>query len=378
MNKIVHFTYGLQRGGIETWLMHLAKHMDAAQYELVLAHHGEASCAIAADLRAAGYQIERLPSPRSPLSYWRSLTRFLADHGAIAAVHSHLNFAGIIMRAARKSGIPVRIAHSHVGPGLRTDGIVAGNYVSLTNRLFLSDRTLGIAASEQAAITLFGENWRALPDIQLMPCGIDFEEFRRRSHPGLRERLGIEAGRKVIAMIGRLSPEKNHALALRVMALLVEDDKPPCLLVVGDGPERAVLEDGIQRAGLGAHVMLLGERPDVPALLQEVADILVLPSLTEGSPLPLAVLEAHAAGIPCLVSDAIPRPLEGEVAGIRRLSLAGGAQSWAAQIREILLTRRGGSAESLEHSVYDIRSNARLLAAVYQRALSPESRGAAT
>ncbi len=120
-----------------------------------------------------------------------------------------------------------------------------------------------------------------------------------------RETLGIPDRAQVVAFVGRLSPEKGPEVLLgaaRGSGLLV--------LVAGDGPLRGVLE----AEGAGRALRFLGFVPDVGQVLA-AADLLALPSRTEG--LPMAVLEAMAAGVPVVASavGSLPEVL-GDGAGV--------------------------------------------------------------
>ena len=364
MLKILHVIYGFERGGIETWLLQLASHLDKSRFQLILAYHTDGSEGIASDLRAAGYKLHRFCSPRSPFAYMRALSTFLMTEGPFAAVHSHVNFAGLLMLAARRSGVPVRIAHSHVSMGMMTSGIIAGSYTKITNRLLLSNRTQGLAVSDSASVTLFGKRWEYLPDICIMPCGIDLEAFQSHKPAGRKAELGIPGEWKVLSVIGRLSTEKNHVLALEALSSLAREEESLCLLLVGVGPELPALKERAAQLGLSDHVVFAGERRDVPALLSEVVDVLLLPSITEGSP--LTFIEAQAAGVPCVVSEAVPdAALKGSRATYQ-LGVTQGAEAWAQQIASALQNRREHEKwRDFSGGPYDIRQNAAMVARLY-------------
>jgi len=111
---------------------------------------------------------------------------------------------------------------------------------------------------------------------------------------GLRREWGIAEGRRVAIAAGRLSREKDHVTLLRAMAALPTRDAWH-LLIVGEGPERSRIEQEIARLKLGQSVTLTGQQNSTERLYA-IADIAVLPSVTEGSS--NALLEAMAAGVP--------------------------------------------------------------------------------
>lgn len=111
-----------------------------------------------------------------------------------------------------------------------------------------------------------------------------------RAFPGL-------AGRPTVAFVGRLAPVKRPDLALEAVALTGQVG----LLVVGDGPLAPALRTRAESLGIADRVVFCGARPDARALLG-ACDAALLTSRSEG--LPLAVLEAWAAGIPVVAARA--------------------------------------------------------------------------
>lgn len=153
----------------------------------------------------------------------------------------------------------------------------------------------------------------------------------RLAGPGtVRGELGIGADRALVLCAARLARPK------RVDLLVDAWERVPRahLLVAGDGPERPELARRVADSPAAGRISLLGDRDDVGRLLGE-ADLLVLPSDREG--LPMAVLEAMAAGVPVLASEV------GGLRGLRDLdpgSIAlvepGDAAALAAGVRDLL------------------------------------------
>jgi len=119
------------------------------------------------------------------------------------------------------------------------------------------------------------------------------EEEKQR----LRKELGV-SGKKVIMFVGRLVKVKGVDILLRAFARLNRPDA--VLVIVGDGPERENLEHFVTDLGISDRVIFTGWRNDASKLVS-IADVFVLPSLSEG--LPQSLLEALAHGVPCIVSD---------------------------------------------------------------------------
>lgn len=113
----------------------------------------------------------------------------------------------------------------------------------------------------------------------------------------LRAKLGIEEGARVILAVGRLSREKGHSDLVNALGHLraSEMELDFRLVVVGDGPERAAVEREARERGVAERLIFAGHVSDVRPFYA-LADVLALPSHSEGSP--NVLLEAMAAGLP--------------------------------------------------------------------------------
>lgn len=118
-----------------------------------------------------------------------------------------------------------------------------------------------------------------------------------------RLELRLEAADLLVGAVGRLDRQKGFATLIRAMAQL--KTSPLRCVIIGEGPERARLEELIRHHALEKSVWLIGEKPDVAGWLHSF-DIFCLPSLWEG--LPNALLEAMAIGLPVVASsvDGVP------------------------------------------------------------------------
>jgi glycosyltransferase involved in cell wall biosynthesis len=115
------------------------------------------------------------------------------------------------------------------------------------------------------------------------------------SRERIRSEFNITSDSQVVAIIGRLSPEKGHELLIKVLPELIDACPKIVLLVVGDGPLMNDCKALVQEIYLEKHVRFTGHRSDVPDILSAV-DVVVMPSLREG--FPNVALEAIAAGKP--------------------------------------------------------------------------------
>ena len=131
-----------------------------------------------------------------------------------------------------------------------------------------------------------------------------------------RRRLAGVASRFVGVMPASLKPIKGHRVLLESIAILKQRNIPVTMLLAGEGPEDAALRRRASELALtDQDVQFLGFRADIPALL-DLADFMVLPSLSEG--LPLSILEAMSQGTPVVASavGGIPEVITDAVNGL--------------------------------------------------------------
>jgi glycosyltransferase involved in cell wall biosynthesis len=136
--------------------------------------------------------------------------------------------------------------------------------------------------------------------IHLVPNGIDAARFRDGQDPGdVRRALDISAGAPVIGTVGRLDEIKRQDLLIRAFGLVREVAGGSHLLLVGEGPARDGLQGLVDHLGLRNCVHFAGYQPQ-PERFLAAMDIFALTSRSEG--MPLAVLEAWAAGLPVVAT----------------------------------------------------------------------------
>ena len=124
--------------------------------------------------------------------------------------------------------------------------------------------------------------------VEVIYNGIDMGSFVRGGSPSpaVRAELGVGAGELLILQVARLDPLKDHATAIRTLGHVVRQGVNAHLVLVGEGPERARIDELVQQQQLEDRVRFLGLRNDIPRLLS-AADLFLLTSVTEGIPLTL-------------------------------------------------------------------------------------------
>jgi glycosyltransferase involved in cell wall biosynthesis len=348
--RILHVLGGLNRGGAETWLVQILRHIDKAKYHFDFLVHTDQPCAYDDEVRSLGARIIPCLSPSDPVRYARNFLRILAEVGPYDVVHSHVHrFSGYVLTLARLGGVPVRIAHSHL-----SDKEVDNRelYQLAMANLLKIGATAGLGVSEKAAVSLFGKDWQADPRWRVSHLGIDLEPFSGPvdSHR-VRAELGIPEHAFVIGHVGRFFPQKNHTFLLDIAKHVCATNDEAMFVLVGDGPLRNVMEIKAEKLGISRYVKFMGARDDVVRLMRGLMDVLLFPSLYEG--LPLVLVEAQAAGLHCFIADTISAETDIFPELITRLSLADGAYTWAESMIKAPLAEASFQPDAMGHFSID-------------------------
>ena len=378
----LHVLGALKPGGVENWLLQMAPHLAESGWLFDYCLLGPQTGLYAEEFEKHGSRV--LHCRLRPSAFFAPRFNRLLRRADYQIVHSHVHhFSGVVLGLARAAGVPVRVAHSHNVHDGRPDSASRRLYRKGMRRLLSRSMTAGLACSAAAAEWLPGGDGETGPRRLLLPYGIDLERFRRL-HPDrgrLRREFRIPAGAPVVGHVGRLEPQKNPFFLLDIVSAASRAIPQAYFVVVGDGRLRARLEQQAEQRGLGARVRFAGQRRDIPHLMVGLFDAFVLPSLWEG--LPLAALEAQAAGIPTLVSDRVT----GEIGVLPQISyrapLEAGASHWARRLRQMLEARRLSPAEAasaLEDLNLDVASCGGRLTTIYdelieRRAVSGRAAG---
>lgn len=357
MVRVLHVVTHMNRGGLETMIMNYYRHMDRSRVQFDFLVHRQQKADYDDEILSLGGRIYRL-QPLNPLSgsYRRSLDAFFAEHKEYRIVHSHLDcMAGFPLKYAKKYGAPVRIAHSH-----NSDQPKDAKYLL---KLFYKQQitrqaTALFACGKKAGRWMFGT-----AAFQVLNNAIDAAAYKYDASVArqVRRELGISETALVVGHVGRFCHQKNHSFLIRIFAQVLRRRPDAVLLLVGEGELRPDIEAQIRQLGIGGSVIFAGLRADVNELLQAM-DVFVFPSLYEG--LPVSMIEAQTAGLPCLISDRIPPDCR-VTDLVRQLSLEDGPEIWADAVVSVSGYRQEGTAELICKAGFDIRENALRLQEFY-------------
>jgi len=327
---------GLNRGGVETWLMRVLRGIDRERFRMHFLAGTDQPCAYDEEARGLGAEIIPGVSYRRPRAFVRKLRAVLRERGPWDVVHAHpAHVTGLILRVAHEEGVPVRIAHSHNDRRADYDaaGLIRRMWIGYGRRQVAAHATVGLACSAAAATSLFGERWRDDPRWRLLQYGMDPAPFAQPvDRDAVRAELGIAPDEFVVGHVGNFRPQKNHAFVVDIAAAALARRPDLRFLLVGrdvdgTGELRRSVRERAERAGVAERFIFTGERTDVPRLMTGAMDAFVLPSLWEG--LGIVLIEAQAAGLACVVSDVVPAEADVVPGLLHRVELARPPAEWA-------------------------------------------------
>ncbi|GAB3758488.1 glycosyltransferase family 1 protein [Yimella radicis] len=306
-------------------------------------------------LLAKGATIARVrPRGSSPMGYYRDIRQlFVREQFDVVWCHQSVLNTLAPLSAAKRSKTPTRIIHSHSTQNLGT--WVAGVLHPILRHRLPAVANTFFACSSAAGRWLFAEH-----PFVVMPNSFDTGRFSfdPNMRIGVRSNLNISGSAFAMIHVARFGTEKNHSLAVSVLAEMAKSRPDAVAIFVGDGPLRPAVEEQARCLGLTENVRFLGLRDDVPALLQ-AADVAILPSTFEG--LPYSILEAQAAGLPCVVSTGVPTEVD-LTGNVDFLTLNSPIREWAETILQApTKAPRLAGATPLSKTPYDNRHNSAAL-----------------
>ena len=385
--RIAVLQNGLIRGGTERFVINLCKGLDKEKFDITVINPSlrREEQVLEPEVVAAGAKVIHTTTIAGLGGRVKHLYRLykILRQGRYDVFHTNMDlFNGCNLLVARLANVPVRICHSHASSQEtelrkgRTPAITA--YQGIMRWLCWHCANRHIGCSEEANDFMYrGRDWRKAPYPSVIYNGIETEKYML---PAVTD-YSFEPGRRYILAVGRFVLQKNPDFILEIMEKLKILRPDIHLLWVGGGELFETIRNDAVRRGLccgndgdqqpsqvipqsaaqpsqiirpsatqGApqsaleivpqpsqskegNIEFLGWRDDIPALMQQ-SSLLLMPSHFEG--LSITLIEAQAAGLPCLVSDTVTK--QAQCGLIEYKSLSDDAQSWAETIEKMLDT----------------------------------------
>jgi glycosyltransferase involved in cell wall biosynthesis len=348
----------LDRGGAETMCMNLYRNIDRNRIQFDFVKHISRKCAYEDEIMQMGGRIYEAPRFKlyNYYSYKKWWMDFLENHTEYKIIHGHFfTISSFYFKFAKKNGL-ITVAHSH------SSNVPLNSIKKLLTRVLELNiekkADYCLACSNEAGKYLFPHSKYI---VLKNAIDISLYENNRNVREEYRRTLNIES-KKVFIHIGRISEEKNHLFLLEVFNKTLKSMPNAFLLLVGVGELKEVIEKKIKELGIEDYVNMLGVRNDVSNLLQ-AADCFLFPSKWEG--LPVSVVEAQAAGLPCLISNKITEEVKISSL-VHTLSIDDGVENWVKEI-ETLDYQRKNVIDDIRNAGYDIHHTAKWLEDFYEK-----------
>lgn len=315
--RVLHLVETLEIGGTESQVV-----------ETILRQHQRKQFVTIGCLHARGPLLSLLLRERIPVVEFRKRKKLFSINGI-----RQLFRLVIFLRRGR---FDVLHAHDLMSSFLGvTAARLAGTSIIISSRRYLSDldwwtgkwrnriasffykwSTHVIVNASAIGDLLVTRDGVPLNKIRMIYNGVDAEGFMQVGADRTKLLPSIDKDRKLIAVVANMnSPIKGHRTLITAAAVAGKVFPDVLFVLIGEGPERARLEQQIRESGLERHFLWLGSRRDVAELLA-CCDMFVLPSESEG--LPNALLEAMAAGLPVIATSVggVPEVIEDEENGL--------------------------------------------------------------
>lgn len=293
MINVLYTINGMRINGMSAVIMQYIKNLSKEEYSFTI-FTDEIDSQFFQDLKENKVRIIQSKMRRkNQFAYYRELLKIMRE-GHFDILHAHGNSSTIAVElvAAKQSGIPMRVAHSH---NTTCDHI----YIDKILRpIFYRSYTLGIGCGIEAGKWMFGNH----PHI-ILKNGVDLQryQFNQEIRDEIRHELCVEE-KLVLGHVGRFTDQKNHKFLLRIFQEYHQINDKSVLLLVGNGPLEEQIKQEAQRLNIIDDVIFYGTTPNTEKVYSAM-DCFVFPSKYEG--VPLTLVEAQANGLACFISDKV-------------------------------------------------------------------------
>lgn len=364
MIRVLHVIGSMGCGGAETMIMNLYRNMDRENIQFDFVVHTEKKCFFDDEIEKLGGKIYRTEkfNIRNYKSYKKWWKNFFAKHQEYKIVHGHINSsAAIYLSVAKKCGLKT-IVHSHATKNTEKSlRNLAFKIMSYPIR-YIADYFF--ACSQQAGEDRFGNNVTKSNSFKVLPNGIvvDNYTFNKNIRADIRKKYDVVESKYIIGHVGRFTYAKNHDFLIDILKNVVKQNENVELWLFGDGELKEKIYEKVVSLNLEKYVRFMGVKANINEFLQAI-DCFVFPSLFEG--LGIALIEAQAAGIPCVASTAIQEEADVGAKLLNTLPINEGAVMWADMVLKLNGYKRENTSEFVRESNYDIKNSANLLCRFY-------------
>lgn len=368
MKKVLQIIGGMNRAGAETMLMNIYRHIDKSKIQFDFLVFYDEKQDYEDEIVSMGGKVIHMPLNKGvqmvkSIAFIRNVLR---QEGPYCAIHAATLFNSVypLLASAGTPGV-VRVVHSHTTRNTLHRSVLRVVYEHISRCLIKALGQRFIACGVEAGGYLFGKKF--LKKGIVINNAVDVDAFANVNADAvevIKRDLGVD-GHIVIGNVARLADVKNHAKMIEIARTLKSMGVKFKMLFIGQGDLQQEIEQQIRVHHLEDDVKLLGLHADIPDLLH-VMNVFLMPSHFEGNP--VSLIEAQAAGTPCVISDVITDRIDMGLCLIRKVSLKQDGKVWADAILEASALPRPSKeavAVGLKQHGYDLDSTTQLLTDIY-------------
>ena len=328
--RVAHVVGKWIGGGVESVLMNYFRHIDRTKIQFDFLCDFDSTNIPYEEIESLGGKVILIPPYQKVFRYQKELIRIFKEN-KYKIVHSHINTMSIFpLRAAKRAGVPVRIAHSHSTTNKREwKKNLLKQVLRPFSKVYATDY---MCCSELAGRWLFGDKEYDKGNVYLLNNAIDLNKFKYDE--GIRERkrkeLNIPEDTLVIGHVGRFVEQKNHRFLIDIFNEVHKENSNSLLLLAGQGPLMDEMKEKVKRLDLEENVRFLGQRNDINELYQAF-DVFLFPSLYEG--LGMVLIEAQCSNLLCVASTEVPNIVK-KNDNVLFLKLSNNINNWKNKILE--------------------------------------------
>lgn len=374
MVKVLYVLNGtFERGGTEAVVLNYYRNIDHSRVQIDFMLHTSIEESmnndICKEVMESGAKIYCVTPRRLGIKKNKEEIEKALKNNKYDIIHTHTDCVGAyILRIARKENVGIRVAHSHnTNVPVKVNGVK-----SLLHFLYLQYCRYDIrkqanhymACSKEAAIWLFGKQAFDKGKVILLNNAIDVQSYKKNLEirNKIRQQLNLK-NEIVIGHIGRFAVQKNHEFLIDVFNEVHKKCIETKLLLVGNGELELKIKEKVHQLNLDNAVIFYGLTSKPNELLQAM-DVFVFPSRWEG--LSVALIEAQAAGVPCIVTDSERISKKSAITDLVAYVPLEDEKLWVQKILEESEREKKDTSSMIRDAGYDIHIEADKLAAYYE------------
>lgn len=347
MFRVLHTLPALDGGGAEKIVYdYVSRMLDDFSFDFIT--HSKYKGLLEEKLLEKGCRIYHIPPLHEDKKKYKDLIYRVIKDGHYDIIHVSQGYRGLyFLYCAKKLGVKVRIAHSHMAniPESFKERVVR----KISTFLAKKYATCFFACSEAAGKWMWGKFNCNISKNYIMINGINASDysFSLEEREKVRCEYGFQKTDFVIGAFARFTYQKNHEFLIRIFSCIKKNMKNAKLLLLGNGELEEEIRKAVSDSHLDDSVIFGGVREDANKVYNAL-DLFLLPSRFEG--LGIVFIEAQANGLMCITSNQVPK--ESNILGlVSYLPLEKEPEEWAEAILQMNIERKTVVIDSFQYDI---------------------------